>query len=517
MEQSVTPLARESRLWRTVAERFLREKENLSLPKASSGTPFLSHFRSIQTDRDRMRRLFVLELNEVPLRVLRWHADRNPDSATARLLSQSAVGQSVAAEPLPRDLYPSQSWASLSTGVPFSDHGVFWYGDPKLAEFPMYWQAAAQAGVSTGLVGVLHSSPLRTQCEAAAIRFAIPDSFAADSDTLPATLTSLQEFNLSMTRSNSRVVTNTSPVASYLRAMRALGRAGGSSTALLELARLALGVGTRRVPKERLRVGQFHLMADQFTRLAKRTDPRLTVLFSNHVASAMHRYWFTAFPDDWDEAIYDDVWVDKFSDELPYALRSLDRWLDQWMRWSEESNRTLLLLSSMGQTGGAKVDTSESEAIVVSDADRFARALGVHEPCEVGQAMVPQVTYHFRSTRTAQEVQARIASLLVSGRQLSADRSGAAVTVSYSALAGIGEKIEIEGRHMLLPEAGLAAHEVTEHRAGVHDPLGSILVFNSDTTEMPTEPIDYLSIAPAILNYLSVDALPHHCAPGLVL
>ena len=79
---------------------------------------------------------------------------------------------------MPREIYPSQTWASLGTGTRFEDHHVYWFGDPKPEAFPFYWQAAA-AERTVGLVGVLHSSPLSEQCADANVVFALPDAFAS--------------------------------------------------------------------------------------------------------------------------------------------------------------------------------------------------------------------------------------------------------------------------------------------------------------------------------------------------
>jgi hypothetical protein len=463
-----------------------------------------------------MRPLFVLEVNEVPVRVLRWYAQQHPHSAVATLLDRSAVGESVVDEELPRDAYPSQTWASLAMGVPFEQHGVFWYGDPKPQGLPLYWQAAAAAGVTTGVVGPLHSSPLQQQCSDPHIKFAVPDAFAGTSDAKPDRLSSLQEFNLSMTRANGRVVSDTSPMKKYLGAVPAIVRNGLGGGTAVQLASLATDVARGAVPKERLRVGQFQLMADQFTRLVDRYDPRLSVLFTNHVASVMHRYWFTMFPEDWDREIYDRDWVDRNKEEIPFALDILDRWLARWMTWAEQSGRTLLILSSMGQTGGADVDTSQDSAVVVESPERFAAALGITSSFTIGSAMVPQVSYQFDTEKEAISAACAVGAVSVAGKSLHVDRSDRAITVSYSALNGVSDSIEIGSSVVPLSEMGLKAVEVTEHRAGVHDPAGSIIAFNSPTASIPEGAVDYLTIAPAILRSLGVEPLAHHRESELV-
>ena len=464
-----------------------------------------------------MRRLCVLELNEIPLRVFRWHAQRSPRSACATLLRDSLVGESLAEEELPRDLYPSQSWATLSTGVPFSEHGVFWYGDAKPAAFPMYWQAAAERGLTTGVVGVLHSSPLQLQCSGSSIRFAIPDSFATEPDAIPARLEGLQAFNLAMTRTNSRAVTDPAPWRRYLSSAPAILRARVTLPTGARLAKLAAEVAIGKVPKERLRAAQFHLLADQFTQLSKHSDADLSVFFSNHIASAMHRYWFANFPDDWDTEIYDSAWVERFGDEIPYAMRSLDLWLERWMAWVKATNRTLLVISSMGQRGGESFDAAAKTALTLTAPELLAGSLGISEDFTVGNAMVPQVSFVFDSEASADAAAKRIADLSVRGISFVIDRREKTLTISYSSAQDPAEKFTIDGRVLSPEEMGFSVVPVSEHRAAVHDPKGSVIVYNSPTAQLPSEPFNYVELAPAILASLGVGPLPHHRATSVRL
>ena len=90
-------------------------------------------------------------------------------------------------------------------GTPYIEHGVFWYGDPKPAAFPFYWQAAAEAGRSVGLLGVLHTSPRAELAAGSNYRFVMPDLFGDDASTVPSSLEPIQALNLRMTRESARV------------------------------------------------------------------------------------------------------------------------------------------------------------------------------------------------------------------------------------------------------------------------------------------------------------------------
>ena len=79
------------------------------------------------------RRVVVIEVNEVPRRVLTDVAAMGRAPFIGQLLDDDQVVDTVVSELLPREMYPSQTWASLNTGAPWRDHRVWWYGDPKPA------------------------------------------------------------------------------------------------------------------------------------------------------------------------------------------------------------------------------------------------------------------------------------------------------------------------------------------------------------------------------------------------
>ena len=68
-----------------------------------------------------------------------------------------------------------------------------------------------------------------------------------------------------------------------------------------------------------------------------------------------------------------------------------------------------------------------------------------------------------------------------------------------------------------LADVGLMSIEVSEHRAAVHHRHGTVVVYNSPTAAVPSKPFNYIGIAPAILESLGVDPLPHHQKTGLVV
>jgi hypothetical protein len=463
-----------------------------------------------------MRRLAVVEANEVPLRVLRWYADRRPASALAELLATGAVGQSEVREDLGgRELYPSQTWASLATGVPYEQHRVYWYGDPKPPELPLYWQVAAQRR-TVGVVGTLHSSPLRAQCAQPGVVYAVPDVFADDPATVPAALGPLQRFNLDMAAENARTVRSVRPDPRWLAAGALALRYGLRPSTAARLGAVVAGAMTGRCPRERLRTGQFLVMADVSLTLARRHDPDLAVFFTNHVAAAMHRYWYANFPGDWDAELYDDHWVRRYRGELPAAMDALDRFLGRLWKWSRATDRTVVIVSSMGQAGGAPLHSQAGHQLVVRDPVAFARTVGIDGGFAVRRCMVPSVTVAFPDEARAAAAARRLAEVALEGLPLGVDRNGTVVTWTY-VLEPRLDGVVVDGELHPLAAAGIEAEPVEDHRCGTHHPLGSVVVAGSPAPVVPDAPFDYLELAPAILIALGVEPLAHHRQPSVVL
>lgn len=451
---------------------------------------------------DAPRRLVVVEANEIPMRVVEEHVRRQPRSTIADLVRDGQVAQTEVRETVPR-LYPSCTWYSMNSGVPYEEHGVFYYGDPKPAGHPLYWQVAARSGKRVGVVNTLHSSPLSDQAADDGIVFAVPDCFASDAATLPARYERFQELNLELTRRSGRRA-HVRPPARQLAALAGLPALGVRPATFGRLGALAGAVATKRASRERLRSAQALLLGDMFRSLCRRHDPDLAVMFTNHVASAMHRYWYALFPEDWDEPRYDDAWVRRYGDEIPAAMRVLDRMLAPLVDWALATDRTVVVLTSMGQSAETALDASARSVVVVRDPQRFVSALGVSDPFRIGSAMVPQIHVELEDTATAARVAARLSTVAIDGGLLTIDVADHVVTISYGLGEGASGTLTIDGRTVALDDAGAVRERVDDHRSGDHDPRGSMLVLNG-RTRLP-EVVDALDVAPMLLETIGVAA-----------
>jgi hypothetical protein len=202
------------------------------------------------------RKLVVVEANEVPIRIIEDVAPTGRIPFLAGLLEAGTLVETVVGEHLPRELYPSQTWASMNSGVPYEQHGIYWYGDRSSARYPFYWQTAARAGRSVGLLNTLHSSPVAEQCGGGNFRFAVPDCFSSDNQTVPADLWRFQRANTALTGANGRRVTLRPGWRELSDLGRSLPKLGLQAATAAELATMVGGVAAGRIPPERLRSGK---------------------------------------------------------------------------------------------------------------------------------------------------------------------------------------------------------------------------------------------------------------------
>lgn len=456
-----------------------------------------------------MDRLIVLEVNELPKRVVDWWAGREPASATARFLAAGSATETVLRDELPRDLYPSQSWASLGTGVPYEKHGVFWYGDPKPSEYPFYWQVAASAGRSVGLFGVLHTSPRSALAAGPNHRFVVPDVFGGDHSTTPPSLEPIHQLNLRMTEQSARVA-DVRPGLADLGGAASFVRHGVRVSTWAEVAMIAAQVARGAWNKERLRVAQSLLAVDVFQRQVVEHDPDLSIVFTNHVAAFMHRYWAATFPGDWPGGPgYSPEWIEQHSGELAFAMRAFDRILDQLWSLADATGRRLHVVSSMGQKADLTLDSTKNFQAVIRRPDQFLTAAGLAPGHEIRNAMVPQLTVVAENAADAAHVEGALGRFLGTGLDESMTATeGDRHVMTFTYKPDVRPDAVWLGGDWVSPEqAGMSIEKVTDHRSGRHCHRGILL---SDRPETWPNEIDATAFAPLILERLGVAPLPHH-------
>ncbi len=470
-----------------------------------------------------MQKLIVVETNEIPLRLFKLYAQRHTSSTISKLLRESLVLETVAADVDYDFLYPSQTWASFNTGAPYDLHKVHWYNDPKPADYPVYWRMLAGRGHSVGLVNTLHSSPAATYSNSEQYKFVIPDCFATDDYAKPSYYRSFQAINLKLTAENARVTNLRIPLNEVVSTFLDVFRYGVRARTALNASVMLAKILTKRANKERLRTLQFPLLADMFIKQIERHQPSVSVLFTNHVAANMHRYWYALFPEDYPVKVYSHTWVAKYAHEIIDALTVLDSYLAKLVDIVQKNKSILILASSMGQHGNTRLPESVDKLVPhdfqLINADRFfGHLMQASASFNIEAGMAPQYSLSFAQESDAQASYADIllTHSTANGINIKADLNGKTVTLTIS-LQRDATSFMLRGKLFSIDELGFAKIAIEDHHSGCHCAQGSLIVFNSNTCASTQPSVNYLEYAPAILKHFKIERQPYMMEPTFVI
>jgi len=451
--------------------------------------------------------ILLFELNEVPYRVVDDYVARHPGSALARVLPKCAQWRTVTEDRL---LSPWVTWPSVHRGVFDSTHTIQHFGQSLQdidARYPPLWKILRGHGERVGVFASLHSYPLPP--DAAGYEFYVPDPFASGAECVPARLASFQELNLTMSRQSARNVSTHIPWRAAARfAARAPGLGLRASTVWATLDQLRTE-RSRPWARVRRRTFQTVLAFDLFTRLLQQRKPRFCTFFTNHVASAMHRYWAATYPGDYDAMQFDATWRATFQDEIDYAMGWFDRFLQQLVRTVDSTpGAELWVASSMGQAAVAAQPVETQ--LYITDLGRFMTALGF-EAADWTQrpAMAPEVSLFVREDK-APALHSALETLRVGDRGLHfSQREGGFFMISAGQenLPAAVAHARLGDRHIPLAEAGLenVAIEDQSTSSAYHVPEGMLWVYAGAPPRPARPPARTIDIAPAILTRLGYD------------
>lgn len=341
------------------------------------------------------RNIILYELNEVPWKVVDYYIDLRPDSNLAKLVE---CGQSLTTRHNDKfyGLSPWRTWPSLHTSR--YDHNSFDLGqDPTTFNGDTLWDVAEQAGLSVGLFGPMQSWPPRTFAHGG---FYIPDTFSRDSKTFPESMGRFQKFNLAMTRENG--FSADAPLDARTLAVAGVDmlRHGLTVESAKNLCAQTITELRDRRYKARRPVMQALPSFDLYWRLHRKHRPALSIFFTNHVASMMHRFWGDALPGYADQYGYsaDEI----YSTFLLTAMDYADRQLGRIRKFLATNPDTLLVIAaSMGQGPiDKKFADQDGGLFVLSDHEKLVTALGLSH-AEAGLAMHPYVSLVFPDENAA--------------------------------------------------------------------------------------------------------------------
>jgi len=384
-------------------------------------------------------------------------------------------------------------------------------------EFPAVWRLLAARGVRTGVGGSLHSFVPGESFDDYA--FYIPDIFAGEPTCWPHDLERFQAFCLNMARESGKNVADRMPLSQAAGVLLDAPRIGLRAATLADIAGQLLSERGKPWKIVRRRTYQAVLAYDVFERQLRRERPAFATFFTNHVASAMHRYWQASFPQDYETLSFDEEWRNTYQGEILFPMDKADRMLGRVADFVDaDDGYCLLIASSMGQDA---VETKPLETMLyVTRPEPFLNALGLERgDWEPRPAMFPQLNILVAEARREPFRQA-LESFRVNGLALGYRvKDDGFFSIDFGHENFSEYSVTIGGHAHDAAALGIANVEIQD-KANVtayHVPRGSMLVYGrklrpaSATTQIST-----LDIAPSILRNYAVEP-PAYMSRGSAL
>jgi hypothetical protein len=454
------------------------------------------------------RKVILFELNEVPYRIFEYYIRQHPQSALAKLMRQSQQYETIAADQ--GELAPTRTWPTVHRGVDDMQHGLKNFGqalDEVDQAFPPIWQILAKQGVKVGVFGSLFTFPMPQQ-DLENYAFYMPDAFATQKDAIPQSWESFQAFNLLMSRASTRNVSsdlNMGAAKDFLAQSLSLGI---KPSTFADIGQHLVKERVKKHVKNRRRSYQTILSFDLYMDQLEKSQPDFSTFFTNHVASAMHRYWAATFPQDYQEFGLEDAWVETYKAEIDYAMRQSDRLCQRLMDFvARHPEYVLVTTTSMGQAA----DRAEhvTSCVGITDMPKFMGRLGI-APGEYEErpAMAPIFNVVIEADK-CEAFRQRIKTLEVGNEIIGGEVEPGFFEFAFGPLQNYrGPEVAFIGQDKFtFAEMGLASvpHEDGVYLTGSHIPQGAMLVYDPRrTTPGPRQQISTLDIAPSLIHQFGI-------------
>jgi len=454
------------------------------------------------------RRLLLVELNELTWSLIDPLIKRKK-LPTFEWLKRHGVWAAPMSVDLESQLDPWITWTTVYTGRPQKEHNVYFLDqdhDSIMAE--RIWEICSRSGKKIGVYGSLCSWPPQP-----VNGFCVPDTFARDASTYPEYLRSIQELNLTYTRSI-RLPMDQDTLWFKAKLGLDLVRLGLSATTVSRIAKqLAI---ERLKPETRWRrvLLQPYTNFDFFSRLYRRCRPDFATFHTNHVAHLMHTYWKAMQPGLFEPLTTTPDEIEHYGRAIEEGYVSADRLLKSLLSLIDD-DAVLMIASSMGQQpflnlrkykGGKKIRQMKS-------LPRLLRILGVHGQVEAVSMMSDQFNIYAESEPALDTVYRLLKSAFVeveNGRMpmFFLQRNGGSICVSL-----MPDEVITASSECRFPDAPGSPSYVYEDlvqltgqvKSGCHHPEGILIIYGPGIRRGGRiEECNNLDLAPTMLTLMGI-------------
>lgn len=454
----------------------------------------------------------VYEMNEVPMRLIEHYVKERSTSAIAEILRRGRKLHTISEDK--GILSPWVTWPTVHRGVTNDLHMLADFGQ-DLEEvdklFPSFYRLIAQNNISVGVFGSLHTYP--PPQDLTNYEFYIPDTFAAGAECHPKEISAFQQFNLSMVDRSARNVSRSITISDLSTFLFKLPRLGVRFRTFGKVVKHLIAEVLNRDRRVRRRTVQAQLGFDIFHHRIKKNQPRVAGFFTNHVASAMHRYWPALFPCDYKESKFDPLWRKRFSREITAAMDEADAQIKRLKQICDKTQGACLIItSSMGQ---AAVDGEVTifRQLLLEDKMKFLSFLGMNEALwSFKRSMAPRYVFQTESATEEAKFLAELSKLTINGEQIDCENyAKGVIRLKFGQENLVSDEICIlkDGLRIDKSQLGLANIEIQDEAGSYayHVPEGILLVYfpGFNCSDDLRKTVSTSMIAPMLLKSLKIN------------
>ncbi len=465
-------------------------------------------------------KIIVLEINEVPNRVIDSYIQDNPSSHWASIVKRSA--RFTAATPDTIQLHPKISWQTFHRAVPDQQHGFVEYNQTEAEgkdHYPPVWELISDAGKEVGVGASIGSYPVPEKTDNVA--FYLTDPFAPTFETVPDHLSSFQRLNnMAVQRSGRNVRRGGFGLSEVSSLLFNLPRLGISVSTITKTVKQLIAERRNSVRIVRRRNIQALMTFDVVFKQVKNSKPDFSTIFANHVAANMHRYWAAKFEDDYEVNRMPREWRDTYSGEIDAAMDEADYMMGRLDKFAKANPEyTVMVIASMGQEG------IEHEPIhnqlIIGDFDAFMHSLGFgSSEYEKLTGMEPEYVVEFKNADGLEKFKQICGGMDINGQRpiVKPINDNQCAFLVFQNNIDISD-ITVGNKNVSLTDAGLVIDKIQDMSGSTaqHIPGGCCFVFNGrdDLSAHSNLDIEHnlVAVTSSVLSALDIEPAPYMQSP----
>lgn len=464
-----------------------------------------------------------LEINEISPELLKNYISkkRNKNKFLTNLYRKNIlkIFTTKALDVEKEKLYPSQTWASFHTGMPYKEHKCYWYSDFLESEY-LIWNKLASRNKTVGILNCVHSSKVPSDLfKNKNIKFYLPDCFGDKQIAKPLRYKNFNSFNNSLVSDSARVTGIFNIAKNIIKNIffiikdpRSYGISFFSFFCILKIVYYSF----KKSNKELLRMAQFPLIASIFLDLVNKFKPEYTAVFSNHVAGNMHRYWYAHDLESFiNKSKYPLKWIRQNSEAINISIDLFDDFLGLILKKINLKEYTICITSSMGQEANPDFDEKflskydgkidNMEIFVVYLSNYFSKHLDYQVNYEIERNMAPQYGFNFQESNILDlDLIASLISNFVSeiGLKNKVDRilNSIVLTLDPSKDKILQKNFSLSQANKRYKKYGIKFFPVEDHHSGSHTSEGLLALIS--TSDLMQREVKKFTDNEGTLNYL---------------